>query len=318
MPAEVNLETALRGIIPPLITPLSEDYSLDRAGLELLVEHVLSGGVHGLFILGTTGEGPSLSYDLRRELIAATVKQVGGRVPVLVGVTDTSLKESIRLARYSADCGASAVVASAPYYYHISQSELLDYIKLLVSSLPLPLMLYNIPQLTKVDFDLETVRQTLAWEKVIGIKDSSGDLEKAKQFAKVIADRPDFTLLIGPEQILADTLRAGAMGGVCGGANLFPRLLVDLYDAHLRGDDSSVCGHQEDVLQIVQLLYTIGNSKTAFINGVKCALSILGICQDYVAPPLCRFNQEERKIAEERLQQIGKIKSNGIQSILSK
>src|ERR1700740_1981819 len=108
-----------RGIIPPLITPLVQRDELDVAGLEKLIEHVLSGGVHGLFILGTTGEAPSLSYRLRRELIDAVCRFVRGRVPVLVGITDTAFVESVSLACHAADAGAEALVVSTPYYFPV-------------------------------------------------------------------------------------------------------------------------------------------------------------------------------------------------------
>src|SRR5215469_14647740 len=104
----------LNGIIPPMITPLSGRDELDVEGLEKLVEHILSGGVGGLFILGTTGEGPSLSYRLRRELIERVCKQVNRRVSVLVGITDTAFVESINIARCAADFGGTAVVAAPP------------------------------------------------------------------------------------------------------------------------------------------------------------------------------------------------------------
>ena len=109
----------------PMVTPLVARDTLDVEGLERLVEHILAGGVAGLFVLGTTGEAPSLSYPLRREVIDRVCRQVDGRVPVLVGVTDTSFVESVRLAGHAADAGASAVVLSAPYYFPAGQPELL-------------------------------------------------------------------------------------------------------------------------------------------------------------------------------------------------
>src|SRR5437867_688401 len=116
-----------RGIFPPMVTPLRDRDTLDVAGVERLIEHIIAGGVHGLFILGTTGEAPSLSYRLRRELIERTCRQVAGRVPVLVGVTDTAFVEAIDLARVAADAGAKALVLAAPYYFPNSQPELLEY-----------------------------------------------------------------------------------------------------------------------------------------------------------------------------------------------
>ena len=115
----------LHGIVPPLVTPLKDRDTLDVEGLQRLVEHILAGGVHGLFILGTSGETPSLSYRLRRELIARVCRQVGDRLPVLVGVTDTSIRETLDLAGCAAEAGAQAVVVAPPYYFPVSQEELI-------------------------------------------------------------------------------------------------------------------------------------------------------------------------------------------------
>src|SRR5947207_2055765 len=119
----------LRGIIPPLPTPLHGRDALDVAGLERLIEHVLGGGLAGLFVLGTTGEATSLSYRLRREMIERTCRLVRGRVPVLVGITDTSFIESVELARFAEASGAQAVVASTPYYLPLGQPELIEYLE---------------------------------------------------------------------------------------------------------------------------------------------------------------------------------------------
>ena len=130
------MTTPVTGIVPPMITPLRDRDALDVPGLERLVEHLLAGGVSGLFVLGTTGEGSSLSYRLRRELVALVCRQVRGRVPVLVGITDTAVVESLNLARFAADAGATAVVAAPPYYLPGGQPELQEYLAHLVPELP--------------------------------------------------------------------------------------------------------------------------------------------------------------------------------------
>ncbi|HEY2573041.1 MAG TPA: dihydrodipicolinate synthase family protein, partial [Verrucomicrobiaceae bacterium] len=142
-----------------MITPLRARDELDETGLDRLIEHMIGGGVSGLFILGTTGEGPSLSYQLRKQVIDRTCAQVKRRVPVLVGITDTSFVESINVARWSADAGADAVVVAPPYYLPEGQPELQEDLDHLVPALPLPLFLYNMPALTKVHIELETVRR---------------------------------------------------------------------------------------------------------------------------------------------------------------
>ena len=220
-----------RGIYPPMVTPLLDRDTLDAAGLERLIEHILGGGVHGLFILGTTGEAPSLSYRLRRELIERTCRQVRSRAPVLVGITDTAFVESVSLARYAADMGAQAVVLAPPYYFPAGQVELVEYVRHLVAELPLPVFLYNMPMMTKVVIETETIRQLMDQQRIIGVKDSSGDLAYFDRLLKVAKGRPDWSVLVGPEDLLAETVQRGGHGGVNGGANLLPRLFVDLYDA---------------------------------------------------------------------------------------
>jgi 4-hydroxy-tetrahydrodipicolinate synthase len=299
----VSLPRPLRGIVPPMITPLSGPDALDVAGLERLIEHMFAGGVHGLFILGTTGEAPSLSYRLRRELIVRTCKLVSGRVPVLVGITDTAFVESVSLAKHAADAGADAVVASAPYYFPADQPELMHYVRALAAQLPLPLMLYNMPAMTKIAFAVDTIRQAMSIDNIIGLKDSSGDMGYFHEVLGLLGQREEWTLLVGPENLLAESVMAGGHGGVNGGANLKPRLYVDLYEAAAAGDIERVRTLQRQVMRVGEL-YRIGQHGSSIIKGLKCALSTLGLCDDHMAEPFERFNPPERDHVAELLNEL--------------
>jgi dihydrodipicolinate synthase/N-acetylneuraminate lyase len=290
-----SLPKPLRGIVTPMVTPLSDRDTLDIDGVERLVEHLLDGGVHGIFVLGTTGEAPSLSYRLRRELINLVCRQVGGRVPVLVGVTDTSYVESIELTCHASDAGAAAVVLAPPYYFPAGQPELREYLEDIVSELPLPVFLYNMPSHTKLVFEPETVRMALELPRVVGIKDSSGQMIYFHKLQTLAASRPDFTLLVGPEELLAESVLSGAHGGVNGGSNLFPRLYVDLYEAAAAGDLELVRALHARVMRLSSTIYSVGQHSSAFIKGLKCALSCLGICEDAMAEPFQRFAQPVRR-----------------------
>lgn len=291
----------LTGIVPPLITPMRDRDVLDVPGLERLIERVLAGGVSGVFVLGTTGEGPSLGYRMRRELVERVCRQVRGRVPVLVGITDTAFVESLQLARVAADAGAQAVVAAPPYYLPGGQPELAEYLAHLVPELPLPLFLYNMPALTKVSFELDTIRQAMEIRRVVGLKDSSGDMAYFRGAVALLPNRADWSLLIGPEELLMEALQAGAHGGVCGGANLFPALYVGLFRACQAGDAAGAARLHAQVMRVSEALYHIGRHPSAFIKGVKCALSCLGICDDFMAEPFHRFRAAERALVEQRL-----------------
>jgi len=304
--SDATLPKLLRGIIPPMVTPLKDRDTLDEPGLQRLVERILAGGVHGLFILGTTGEGPSLSHALRHELIGRTCKLVNGRVPVLVGITDTAFAESVNMACRAADAGAAAVVLAPPYYFPAGQAELLEYLKHLTADLPLPLLLYNMPTHTKLLFEPTTVRQAADIDGVIGLKDSSANMIYFHQLQTLLADRPDFALLVGPEELLAETLLLGGCGGVAGGANLVPKLYVDLYDAATRRDlDTTLALHQK-VMQIRSTIYSVGQyGGSSILKGIKCALSLLGVCDDFLAEPFHRFRAAQRDKIRRYLDELG-------------
>jgi dihydrodipicolinate synthase/N-acetylneuraminate lyase len=303
----MSLPQPLRGIIPPLVTPLSGRDTLDIPGLERLIEHLISGGVHGLFILGTTGEAPSLSYRLRRELIERTCSLVKGRVPVLVGITDTAFVESVNLARFSAEKGVSAVVTAPPYYFPAAPPELQEYIQDLVAEMPLPMFLYNMPGLTKVSFDIELIRRALDMPGICGVKDSSCDMIYFHRLIEVARQRPEWSILVGPEELTAEAVLLGGHGGINGGANLHPSLYVKMYEAAAAQDLPLTRQLHTEVMRLAGSIYTVGRHKSAIIKGIKCGLSLLNICDDHMAEPFQRFRESERGTIRERLTALGLI-----------
>lgn len=290
-----KLPSPLRGIVPPLVTPLKDRDTLDAAGLDRVIARVLAGGVSGLFLLGTTGEGPSLGYRLRRELIERACQQVAGRVPVLVGITDTAFVESVCVARAAADAGADALVVAPPYYMPEGQPELREYLAHLLPELPLPLFLYNMPPLTKVPYEIDTVRWAVQQPRIVGIKDSSGSMSYFHRLIEAATARPEWALLMGPEDLLAESVLLGGHGGVPGGGNIFPRAYVELCAAAEKGDLARSRELHGLVLRVSEGLYRVGQHPSAVVKGVKCALSCLGLCDDFMAEPFHLFREPERK-----------------------
>jgi len=278
----------IKGIIPPLVTPLREE-ELDAAGLVREVEHVIEGGVHGLFVLGTTGEGPSLPYDVRTDLIERVCDQADGRVPVLVGITDASLEQAVHVADAASRSGAQAVVLAPPFYYQVDQRELQDFVDRLIDTIDLPVFLYDNPGLTAVSFEMDTVRALIQRPEVIGFKDSSGDAVRFHRLRKVL-QAADIPLFVGPEELLAESLIMGADGGVPGGANVFPELYVGLYEAVQAGRIERVRVLHARIMELSAVVYrghgggAYGSSRV--INGIKSALSAMDICGDALAAPL--------------------------------
>jgi 4-hydroxy-tetrahydrodipicolinate synthase len=282
------------GIIPPVVTPLTPDGQLDEPGFAKLIEHLIAGGVHGLFMLGTTGEAPSLAGAFQRQVITSTTRLVNGRVPILIGISHTSLSESVALARSAEDAGCDAVVAAAPYYLPLDQTELAGYFRRLAAQVPLPLMLYNFPLLTKVVFEPETIQVLLDEQNIVGIKDSSGDLDYFAKIVEVAKRRPGFSLLAGREANLHEVIALGGHGGVTGGANVYPRLFVDFYNAAVTKDVKRIAECSALVTQLGQIYSVAGSQFSAGIAGIKTSLGLLGICSGEVAPPIQAVTAEQK------------------------
>lgn len=295
----------LCGIIPPLVTPLKDKDTLDVESLERLIEHLIAGGVHGLFILGTTGEEQSLSYAVRQQMIRESARINNARLPLLVCVTDTSIVESVRLARLAADCGADGVVSAPPYYFATGQPELAQFYEELVPQLPLPVFLYNMPSHVKVSFAPETVWRIARNPRVIGFKDSSANAVYFQSVMYRMQERRDFAMLVGPEEMTGECVLLGAHGGINGGANMFPALYVAMYEAARTHDIERVLQLQRHIMKISTSIYTVGRHGSSYLKGLKCALSILGIIDDdFVAPPFYKFEQPEREKIRQALGQL--------------
>lgn len=295
------LPKPLKGIVPPLLTPLLTPDTLDLESLERLLEHVIAGGVHGIFILGTTGEGPALGLDLSREFIARTAALVRGRIPLLVGVTHASTPDSLLLARAAADAGADAVVTAGPTYFPVGQPDLMAWTRRYAAASPLPVFLYNMPSHAHVQFDEASVVELAASEaNVVGLKDSSGELTYLCGLVRAVPPvRPDFSLIIGPEQLMAEAVLFGVHGGVNGGANLFPKLYVDLYRAAVAGDVATMRRLHPRVIDIGYGIY--GSN---FLRGIKCAAAELGLLRNVLAAPYSQIEGAERERIGEVLRKL--------------
>ena len=301
----MNFINPLSGIIPPLVTPLKDNDTLDIESLERLIEHLIQGGVSGLFILGTTGEEQSLSYRIRQQMIKETCRINRNRLPVLACITDTSIVESVQLANYAADCGASGVVSAPPYYFATGQPELAEFYENLVPQLPLPIFLYNMPSHVKVNFDPQTIHRIAQNPKVIGFKDSSANAVYFQSVMYTMKDRPDFAMLVGPEEMTGQCVLMGGHGGINGGANLVPELYVSMYQAAKAGNIPEVQRLQQFIMQISSTIYKVGQHGSSYLKGLKCALSLVGVINDdFVASPFNKFHAPEREKIKQALEQL--------------
>lgn len=282
----------LSGVFPAVVSPLLAQDTLDRQGLDRLIEHLIAGGIHGLYFLGTCGEGPSLSHRLRREVIKLASDRVRGRVPVLIGISDTSFSESVSLAEIAHDCRATAAVISAPHFFPPSQPELISYFRHLHDELPLPMVLHNSPSITKTWIEPHTLEQLIELPKLIGLKDSSADVRYLEQVISIARKYSRFSVLIGDDHRLGESIPRGAVGAMLGGANLFPQLFVGWFDAVHSGDEARAAVYQSIADQF-QSIYRVGQSQATAVKALKAGLAYLNICGDLAAEPFQPFEEAE-------------------------
>jgi 4-hydroxy-tetrahydrodipicolinate synthase len=289
-----NRNSLLNGIVTAMVTPIKDQRTVDKEGLERLIEHLLAGGVHGVFPLGTTGEAPALSAEMRLEVITLTCRQIASRVPVIVCVTDNSLVEAIRFAKIAKDAGATAIATAPPYYYSLTQDEILTYCEKLAAQAGIPLLLYNAPGNTHDVLQVNTVRRAAEIENIVGLKDSGFNMIYFHEVRASLANRKDFSLLVGPDELLAECVLLGGQGGMAAGSNINPRLFVDLYNAASTGDLQRAVKLHQEVIAFGRAVYHGENP----LRGLKCGLEALGICNSLLTEPLKEYSQEQRRVVE--------------------
>jgi 4-hydroxy-tetrahydrodipicolinate synthase len=286
----------LTGVLPALVTPLTSDGAVDVAAIDRLVEHVVSAGVVGLLPLGSTGETASLDEASRRAMLAATVKAARGRVPVICGVAQSHLAAAQAEVAAAAALGADAALVAPPFYYLVDQQTVISFYRALAAASSIPVLLYNIPQYTKVVAEPATVA-TLAREGTVrGIKDSSRDFEYFELVCGATRDLPHFRIFTGSDTMLLASLAMGGAGTICGAANVAPRWVVRIYEEYRRGELAAAREHQD---QLVDLIMRLRGG--VFPAAIKAALELQGICTAWPAKPIAPLDARAKQALGEQL-----------------
>lgn len=279
----------LRGVIPPLITPLLPDGAIDIPSLRRLVHFQIDAGVDALFALGSSSEGPELTAKERETVIGTVVDEAAGRVPVLAGIADTSTRRSVELGRQAAALGADALVLTAPFYHVPSQKEIADHYRAVRDAVDLPLVAYNIPQLVKVILDPGTVGQLAREGVIVAIKDSGPDLLILREIVRTTRDSAHFRVLAGQELLVDAAILIGADGVVPGLGNVAPHEYVALYRACRAGQWHTARAIQDRLVRLFDICRhgRVGMSPSAAaLSAFKSALrwrGVIGNC-DMVRP----------------------------------
>lgn len=286
----------LAGIVVPVVTPLLEGEVVDTSVLSAEVDRLIAAGVHGIFVLGSTGEFPALSGAEKERAIRAAVEAAGGRVPVLAGATEPGTQRSIAWAGVAARLGADAVVAAPPYYFPMDQRALLRHFTAVASASPIPLVLYNYPQTTGNVIDVETVVDLVRAGRVEGLKDSGGDLLYLQSLSARVPET--FPRLIGQEGLAAAALLCGyATGVVPAMAAIVPELFVGLWEACRRLDVQAARRLQAEIDGWLAL-YRLGPVPVV----IKTCLWLLGrLSEPFVTSPFGALDPRQLEQVGERL-----------------
>jgi 4-hydroxy-tetrahydrodipicolinate synthase len=278
-----------KGIIPAMVTPFTADDKINEQSLRQLTTYLIEGGVHGLFAVGSQGEFWALDADEKRQVFEIVIDETRGRVPVYAGTGAVTTREAIRLTQIAEEVGVDAVSVLTPFFLSLSQDELVDFYTEVAEATSLPVILYNNPGRTGINISVETVvRLARDVDNIIGIKDSSGDLQLSAEYIRCTGD--DFYVLMGRDTLIYGGLLYGAAGSIAASANVKPSVLVEIYDAFMEGDLKRSLEAQR-ALAPLRIAFGLGT----FPNVVKEAVNMIGIDVGRCRGPVGLLAPDKRK-----------------------
>ena len=284
--------TKYHGAVVPLVTPFTAAGALDEAALNKLVDSQLRGGVAGIFVLGTTGEGAFVPRDVRRQLVRLTVARANRRVKIFAGLGDIRRSDASEANAFFHD-GVDAVVAHPPIAEKIPAEQLQGWFENLLNQLAGPLLLYNIPMTTGVSIPLDAVEKLLGHARLVGLKDSENNPARLEETMKRFGGKKDFAVFVGVGALMEKGLKLGADGIVPSVGNLIPDICHQLCVAAEKSD-WSVAENLYSRMSAVAAVYQKGRTLNESLAALKAAVHCQGLCAPGVLPPLLALQQNER------------------------
>lgn len=284
------------GVVVPMVTPVTPTGMLDKPAVERIIKSFVEAGVSPL-LMGTTGEGNSVSTSDGQELIATAVKAAEGKITIYAGLTGTSFIEQLRQAGYYSASGADVIVATLPSYYALTPEQMENYYKTLADSIKGPLMLYNIAATTHMSIPVDVIERLSNHPNIVGLKDSERDLERMEKCIEIARDNDEFTYFCGWAAQSAHSLELGGDGIVPSTGNFVPGMFRKLYDAAEAGDMETANRLQDETNEIAKL-YQAGRTLGQSLTALKVMMQTRGLCTPDMLMPLTRLSeQEEAEIA---------------------
>lgn len=287
-----------RGIIPAMVTPFDKEGKISEDGLRELVDYLIEGGVHGLFPVGSQGEFYALEKQEKRKVLEIVLDQTKGKVPVYAGTGAITTKEAITLTKMAEDIGVDAVSIITPFFISPTQNELYEHYLAIAKSINLPILLYDNPGRTGVNLSADLVVHLSKVDNIVGIKDSSGDMTLTAEYIRRTSN--DFSVLAGRDTLIYGTLLYGGKGAIAATANVAPKLVVEIYQAYVRGDIEQAKKAQAELAPL-RLAFKLGS----FPVVIKDALELMGIKAGTTRAPIKTLNKDKQEILRNTLQQMG-------------
>jgi 4-hydroxy-tetrahydrodipicolinate synthase len=288
----------LQGIFTPMLVPLDGQGRIHESELRRFISWLIESGVHGLYPNGSTGEFTRLTVEERRLIVKITCDEARGRVPVLAGAAEANVRETISACELYHSYGATAVAIVSPFYYRLSPESLYAHFREIALHSPIDVTLYNIPMFA-TPIDVPTIRRLAEFERIVGIKDSSGDVAfMMRLIAAVRPIRPDFTFLTGWDCVLVPMLVAGADGGTNAASNVVPELMRRLYDLAREGSLDAAMQLQRRILELFDvMLYQF-----EFPDGFRAGVEMRGFQFGQSRQPQTQKQQVDRAALKNTLQ----------------
>ena len=286
----------IKGIIPPIVTPMNEDESVNEKELRNQVNRQIKGGIHGLFPFGTNGEGYILNEKEKEEVLSIVIDETKGRVPVYAGTGCISTKDTIRQSQMAESLGADVLSIITPSFAAASQNELYDHYKAVAEAVDMPIVLYNIPARTGNALAPATVAKLSKIPNIVGAKDSSGNFDNMLQYIEQTRDSKDFAVLSGNDSLILWNLLAGGTGGIAGCANVFPEVMASIYNYFAAGDLENARKAQ-DSIRSFRGCFKYGNPNAI----VKTAVNLLGYPVGKCRAPFNQVPEEGIRLTRETL-----------------
>ena len=281
-----------------MVTPVTKDGDIDVKAVERIIDNFAKYGVSAL-LMGTTGEGNSVSVEQGVKMIEAAVKAAAGRITVYAGLAGNCVSEQMEAAKRFIAAGVDVIAATLPCYYALTPQEMLKYYTDLADALTVPLMLYNITITTHMSIPVDVIEKLSHHPNIVGLKDSENNLERMDELLRLVADRDDFAYFCGCAANSAKALALGADGIVPSVGNYLPKMYADLFDAGVKGDTALAEKLQQETIEIGKI-NTEGLTLGQSLAGLKVIMQMVGLCDTYMLPPLIELDDDTVKRIQEQ------------------